>query len=270
MNSTTFRQTQHTSQDSAPLHVHQTPTQHTANAFPQQVTSGSNSQTLTHGAGQYQTQFHNNSLPNTSGSQHLQNTYTSPSTATHGEINTGSTTVPQEHFGLRQGNEMGTQQQFEQNHLTSQPTTYQPNPILESKGIIDARSGPDPMQVAEQQKINVAGAPNAAQGRILWLRQAQATNLCSFLINDVLENITLKQIRDPDSAKVHAIAVIQLLRKDPGYGAQFQLILNEIPAWKKYKSQDHSLLITGHEQRADYFLSDGGNGINNFKLLTDR
>jgi hypothetical protein len=55
---------------------------------------------------------------------------------------------------------------------------------------------------------------------------------------------------------------------DPGYGLKFRLILDEIPAWKKYKSQDHSLFITGSEQKADYFLTDGDKEP--AKLLTEK
>ena len=269
-NSTPYYQPQHILQDRAPMHVHHASAQNTPQVGAQPVIAGS--QAPPQGALQYQTQLHSNSHPynsgiNTHGVQQLQNSNIYPSVGAHDGIGTGNTMAPEEHLGLRQGNEMGTQQ-VEANVIASQPPSYKPTPILEGKGIIDARSGLDPIQVAEQQKISVAGAPNAAHGRISWLQQALATNLCSFLVNDVLENSTLNHIRDPDSAKVHAIAVVKLLLKDPGYGAQFQLILKEIPAWKKYKSQDHSLFITGHEQRVDYFLTDGGSGVN--KLLTDR
>lgn len=258
--------------DRASINVHQVPTQD--NIYVNSTPVNSGNRTLPQGVLQNPTQMNSHSPAastgniKTHGFQPHQSRYTSPSIQVHDGSGTGSSmTASQPQVGVRQVNEMGTQH-LDSHPMTNQPPSYKPTPIMEGTGIIDARSSLDPVQVAEQQKVNVAGAPNSAQGRISWLRQAIATDLCSFLINDVLEGSTLNQIRDPAGAKVHAIALIKLLRKDPGYGSQFQLILQEIPAWKKYKSQDHSLLITGHEQRADYFLTDGGSGIN--KLLTDR
>jgi len=133
---------------------------------------------------------------------------------------------------------------------------------------IDARSQPDPVVTAEQQTLSVAAAPGAAQGRVALLQQALRWDLCKFLVMDVLENPTLGKVKDPASTKVHAVELLQLLTMDPGYGAKFTLILEEIPAWKKYKSQDHSLFITGAEQRTDYFLTDGRGGEAT-KLLTN-
>ena len=101
------------------------------------------------------------------------------------------------------------------------------------------------------------------------MQQALACNLCEFLVDDVLENPTLQKIRDPAAAKVHAIDLLKMLCKDPGFGPKFKMILDDLPAWKKYKSQDHSLLITGHEQKADYFLTDGGSGKDKM-LLTEK
>jgi hypothetical protein len=149
------------------------------------------------------------------------------------------------------------------------PSNYKPAPLMKDQGVIDARSNTDPKIIAEQQQVLIGGAPNSANGRKSWLQQAIATNLCSFLIHDVLEHPALQQLHDPISAKVHSIALIKLLTQDPGYGYQFQLFLKDIPAWKKYQSQDHSLLITGHIQRSDYFLTDGGSGSLSNKLLTE-
>ena len=136
---------------------------------------------------------------------------------------------------------------------------------------MDARSAVDPQIVAAERTRTQLGAPGAAHGRVAWLQQAVATELCAFLIDVVLEHRDLKKIRDPAAAKVHSLALIQWLRRDPGYGAQFSLALQEIPAWKKYQSQDHSLLITGPEQRVDYFLTDGGtnHGTAALERLTD-
>jgi hypothetical protein len=108
--------------------------------------------------------------------------------------------------------------------------------------------------------MSVGGAPGSAQGRIALLQQALACKLCHFLVDGVLENPTLANVRDPATAKVHAIELLKLLSKDPGYGPKFKLILDTLPAWKKYKSQDHSLFITSAEQKADYFLTDGESG----------
>jgi hypothetical protein len=143
---------------------------------------------------------------------------------------------------------------------------YRPTP-MEGSGI-DARTPADPKVAAEQQATASVGAPGCARGRVALLQQALACKLCEFLINDVLESTDLPNVRDPAAAKVHSIDLLKLLRKDPGFGPTFKLILDDIPAWKKYKSQDHSLLITGHKQKADYFLTDGGSG-KEMKLLTE-
>jgi hypothetical protein len=135
---------------------------------------------------------------------------------------------------------------------------YRPNAV-DGSGI-DARTKDDPKASAEQQAMSAGGAPGSAQGRIALLQQALACKLCHFLVDGVLENPTLANVRDPATAKVHAIELLKLLSKDPGYGPKFKLILDTLPAWKKYKSQDHSLFITSAEQKADYFLTDGESG----------
>lgn len=135
---------------------------------------------------------------------------------------------------------------------------YRPTAI-DGSGI-DARTKDDPKASAEQQAMSAGGAPGSAQGRIALLQQALACKLCHFLVDGVLENPTLANVRDPATAKVHAIELLKLLCKDPGYGPKFKLILDTLPAWKKYKSQDHSLFITSAEQKADYFLTDGESG----------
>jgi hypothetical protein len=100
------------------------------------------------------------------------------------------------------------------------------------------------------------------------LQSALNCKLAEFIVNDVLENSSLSHVKDPAATKVHAVELLKLLTMDPGYGLKFMLILDSIPAWKKYKSQDHSLFITGTEQRTDYFLTDGS-GREPTKLLTE-
>ena len=147
------------------------------------------------------------------------------------------------------------------------PPQYRPTPT-EGAGV-DARTAPDPRVTAERQASTLNGAPGAAQGRAALLQQALTCQLCEFLVDQVLENPNLLQVRDPASVKVHAIELLKLLTKDPGYGPKFKILLDSLPAWQKYKSQDHSLLITGHEQKADYFLTDGGSSGKDTKLLTE-
>jgi hypothetical protein len=61
---------------------------------------------------------------------------------------------------------------------------------------------------------------------------------------------------------------VKLLLRDPGWGGIFELELESVPAWKKkYSRQDHSLFITGSEQKADYFLTDGGALNNERKMM---
>jgi hypothetical protein len=109
---------------------------------------------------------------------------------------------------------------------------------------------------AEQRALSTDGASGAANSRVALLHQALACQLCQFLVNDFLENMSLPEIKDPAAGKVNAIRLLKLLTMDPGYGMKFKLILKDLPAWSKYKSQDHSLLLAT-SKRTDYFLTAG-------------
>lgn len=137
---------------------------------------------------------------------------------------------------------------------------------VEGNYVIDGRTPEDPRVSAEQQAASFEGAPGAAHGRVALLQQALVCDICHFLVHGVLENPTLRNVKNSDSAKVYAVELVKLLCKDPGYGLKFKMILDEIPAWKKYVSQDHSLLINKQEQKADYFLTNGN--ATDTKLLT--
>lgn len=171
---------------------------------------------------------------------------TSPLAMTDSVSTISDPTIPPSHS-------MTVETVTEQPHAPVQQ--YRPATV-EGSGI-DARTQEDPMIAAEQRAVSTTAAPNAAHGRVSLLQQALACELCEFLLYKVLENPSLVKIRDPIGAKVHSIALLKLLTKDPGFGPKFKLILSGLPEWDKYKSQDHSLLITGHEQKADYFLTDG-------------
>ena len=132
---------------------------------------------------------------------------------------------------------------------------------------IDARTKPEPAVEAARQAASTQGAPGCAEGRKALLESALLCELPKFLVESVLENPKLSSVKDPASVKVHAVELLKLLTRDPGYGMKFKLVLEKIPAWKKYVSQDHSLFITGAEQKADYFLTDG-NSAGPTKLLT--
>ncbi|KAG7366914.1 heat shock protein DnaJ domain protein [Nitzschia inconspicua] len=139
-------------------------------------------------------------------------------------------------------------------------------PVTDGTGI-DARTKPEPSVEAAKRAASTQGAPGSAEGRKAILESALHCDLPTFLVESVLENTTLSDVKDPASVKVHTVELLKLLCQDPGYGLKFKLILEKIPAWKKYVSQDHSLFITGHEQKADYFLTDGSSSDPK-KLLT--
>jgi hypothetical protein len=83
-------------------------------------------------------------------------------------------------------------------------------------------------------------------------------NFLYFLVDDVLENSSFSKFKeDRAAAKVHSVKILKLLVDHPAFGMNFQMILDGIPASKRYKAQDHSLIITGPEQKTDYFLTDG-------------
>jgi len=54
------------------------------------------------------------------------------------------------------------------------------------------------------------------------LQQALACHLCEFLVEKVLEHPDLLKVRDPASVKVHAIELLNMLTKDPGFGTKFK------------------------------------------------
>jgi hypothetical protein len=143
----------------------------------------------------------------------------------------------------------------------------QPAPVTAGTGI-DARTNADPKVEAEKRVDTEQGAPGAADGRVALLQSALQCKLPHFLVDDVLENSSLSKVKDPAAAKVHSVELLKLLADDPAFGMKFQMILDGIPAWKKYKAQNHSLFITGPEQKADYFLTDGSSGEPK-KLLTE-
>jgi hypothetical protein len=137
---------------------------------------------------------------------------------------------------------------------------------IEGSGV-DARAAMDPKEEAERRMKTVPAARGAANGRVALLQCAIVCDLPNFVINEVLENAQLRDVKDPAAAKVHGVELLKLLTQDPGFGMKFQQMLDENSNWKKYKMQDHSLFITGPEQRADYFLTDGSTGEAK-KLLT--
>lgn len=150
--------------------------------------------------------------------------------------------------------------------LNEQPGSAQSAQRTEGTGV-DARATLSPKEEAERRMKTVAGARGSADGRVALLQSAIICDFPNFIVDSVLENPKLPQVKDAAAAKVHGVELLKLLSQDPGYGMKFQQILDGNPKWKKYKTQDHSLFITGPEQRADYFLTDGGNGEAK-KLLT--
>jgi len=160
--------------------------------------------------------------------------------------------------------DVNPQAQYEEHlqHRSSLPTN-------EGSGI-DARTQDlSPSVKAAQAAETVPGAPGCADGRRALLESALRCDLPKYLIESVLENPKLSKVKDPAAAKVHVVELLKLLTQDPGYGLKFQIILEQLPPWKKYVSQDHSLFITGHEQKADYFLTDGSSSMEAKKLLTE-
>ena len=146
------------------------------------------------------------------------------------------------------------------------PPQHQNSAVNEGSGI-DARTQPVPSIQAARNVETVHGAPDSADGRRALLESALLCDIPTYLIESVLENPNLPKVKDPASVKVHVVELLKLLTQDPGYGMKFQLILDKIPNWKKYVSQDHSLFITGIEQKTDYFLTDGSSSMDPKKLL---
>jgi len=184
------------------------------------------------------------------------------------QVSQQASTIPQGTAQQPMFQQGGMQQLPMVETVTESIETQQYTPKATVGSGVDARSAVNPQIVAEQQAQTADAAPGAAQGRVSLLTQALKCNLCEFMINSVLENPGLKETRDPASAQVHAVALLKLLCKDPGYGPKFKLELSAIPAWSKYKSQDHSMMTADGKssQRADYFLTDGGS--KDVKLLT--
>mmetsp|Transcript_29905 Transcript_29905/g.87346 ORF Transcript_29905/g.87346 Transcript_29905/m.87346 type:complete len:415 (+) Transcript_29905:1232-2476(+) len=151
--------------------------------------------------------------------------------------------------------------------IPAQPEMFTP---VTSSSIVDATSSAVSSTIPVEQSRGTEegmGAPRSVNGRVTLLNSALSCNLPGFLVDQVLENPALPTVKDPTGTKVHAVALLKLLESDPAYGAKIGLILDSMEAWKKYKLQDHSLFITGAEQKTDYFLLDQG-GANSTKLLT--
>ena len=139
-----------------------------------------------------------------------------------------------------------------------------PAPMTGSS-IIDATSSAPTIEESTSTEEG-PGAPGSVFGRVALLNSAISCNLPAFLVDQVLENSALPSIKDPTGAKVHAVSLLKMLAADPAYGAKISHMLDNLEAWKKYKLQDHSLFITGAEQKADYFLLNQGHSSE--KLLT--
>jgi hypothetical protein len=149
--------------------------------------------------------------------------------------------------------------------LTTQPVAT----TVATQGTgVDARTKSDPAIEASQRAATFPGARGCAAGRKALLESALRCNLAAYLVQSVLENSSLPQVKDPAAVKVHAVEILKLLTKDPGYGLKFKNILDGLPEWKKYVSQDHSLFITGPEQKSDYFLSLTDGNTDPKKFLT--
>ena len=168
-------------------------------------------------------------------------------------------------------------QQSHQQTLASGPTTApapapapapaqlqpeMPTPMTGSS-IIDTASSAPKIEESTEERM---GAPGSVVGRVALLNSALSCNLPGFLVDQVLENSALPSIKDPTGAKVHAVSLLKMLAADPAYGTKISHMLDNLEGWKKYKSQDHSLFITGAEQKVDYFLLDQGHSSK--KLLT--
>lgn len=153
-----------------------------------------------------------------------------------------------------------------QNEISFSQAMQQEAPTPEAGEGIDARTPVDPNIIAEQRSSTAQGAPGCAHGRLALLHSALECGLAIFLVKTVLENPTIQSVKDPAAVKVHAVELLNILASDPGFGMKFNIMLDAMPEWGKYKAQDHSLFITGGEQKVDYFLTNGDSDPK--KLLT--
>lgn len=96
---------------------------------------------------------------------------------------------------------------------------------------------PTPTMIADDRMKTTDGAPNSARGRKVLLDSALACGLPQFLINSILENPNINSIKDPSTAKAHSVELLHLMLKDPGYGMQFELVIDAISTGNKYKPQ---------------------------------
>jgi len=144
--------------------------------------------------------------------------------------------------------------------IADEINTYTPAPIL---GGVDATANAPASLVAERQTVSILGAPGSIEGRAALLHSCLECSLPHFLVEEVLENPSLEKVKDSSAVIVHAIALLKLLIMDPGYGMKFNLILDCLPNWKKYESQDHMLLMSGEQDEnniSNNLTHDGGNG----------
>lgn len=120
-----------------------------------------------------------------------------------------------------------------------QPQQQFHSPYAITSPAVNSLPVPTPTMIADDRIKTADGAPNSARGRKVLLDSALACGLPQFLINSILENPNINSIKDPSIAKAHAVELLHLMLKDPGYGMKFDLVLDAITTGNKYKPQTH-------------------------------
>jgi len=129
------------------------------------------------------------------------------------------------------------------------------------------RNGIDMQSSGQGTSFSQSESTGCTKGRKMLLFAVVQCDLPHFLLEDVMENVSLTSIKDPGSLKMYAIELLQLLVSDCEYGPRFETILNGIPSWNKYKGQDYSLFVSSAEKK-EYLLLDDSERLSS-KLLTN-
>ena len=134
-----------------------------------------------------------------------------------------------------------TNSSFDQKEDSTQLSTSVMKDDQQYSNSIDVRVTEKAVSLSEEQLLFSRGAPGSANGRTALLFAALQCDLVPFLVNNVLVNPLLSSVKDPASAEIHLVGLLNLLLRDPGFGLKFKNILNELPHWKKYTSRESSL-----------------------------
>ncbi|CAM9816075.1 unnamed protein product [Phaeothamnion confervicola] len=137
------------------------------------------------------------------------------------------------------------------------------------RGCLELPLPRDAAFVAECAKRLVLLSPEP-RGFVAMATTALDEGLVRFAVQEVLESPELMvagAVLDPSATKVHIVELLKTLAAHPSLAARMADLFDDLPAWRKYKHQDHDLFMAT-EAPVDYFLTDDTEALGRKLLLT--